>query len=139
MSRHSALPLLLVAAALGACYHATIDTGANPSTVTIEKRWASGWIFGLVPPKTVETASQCTTGVSKVETQLSFLNGLVSLLTLSIYTPMDIRVTCAEAPSGGTALLVPDSASAATWRSVIAQAAAESQETGQPVYLKTLP
>jgi hypothetical protein len=132
MSRRSASTLLLLTVSLGACYHATIETGARPSTVTVEKRWASGWIFGLVPPKTVETASQCTTGVSKVETQLSFLNGLVSLLTLSIYTPMDIRVTCAEAASGGTAFLVPDSASPATWQSAIAEAAAQAPPTGKP-------
>jgi hypothetical protein len=30
-----------------------------------------------------------------VETQLSFVNQLVSFLTLSIYTPMEIKVTCA--------------------------------------------
>jgi Bor protein len=138
MDRHAGLALLLLTLPLGACYHATIDAGAKPSTVTVEKRWASGWIFGLVPPKTVETASRCATGVSKVETQVSFLNGLVGFLTLSIYTPMDIRVTCAEAVSEGTALLVPDSASAATWQSAIAQAAAGSHETGQPVYLRTL-
>jgi len=134
MKHRSVVPPLLLAAALVACYHATIDTGAKPSTITVEKRWASGWIFGLVPPKTVETASQCTSGVAKVETQLSFLNGLVSLLTLSIYTPMDIRVTCAEGASG-TAFAVPASASSATWQSVIGQAAAESRQTGHPVYV----
>jgi len=50
----------------------------------------------LVPPSTVETQQKCPKGVSKVETQLSFPNMLVSFLTLSIYTPMDIKVTCAQ-------------------------------------------
>jgi hypothetical protein len=135
MRRHSAFLVLLLAAALVGCYHATIDTGAKPSSVTVEKRWASGWIFGLVPPKTVETAAKCTTGVSRVETQLSFVNMLVSFLTLSIYTPMDIRVTCAEGASGGTSLSVPDSASVATWQAAIATAAAEAHNRGQPVFL----
>jgi Bor protein len=53
-------------------------------------------VFGLVPPSTVETAAKCPNGVAKVETQLSFLNQLVSVLTLSIYTPMTIEVTCAS-------------------------------------------
>ena len=80
---------------LGACFHATIETGLTPSTKVLERKWASSWIYGLVPPKTVETASRCPDGVAKVETQLSFLNQVVHILTLGIYTPMDIRVTCA--------------------------------------------
>ena len=115
MRPRSLCPLVLAAALFG-CYHATIETGAKPSTVTVENHWASGWIFGLVAPKTVETAAKCPSGVSKIETQLSFANMLVSFLTLNIFTPMDIRVTCAEDAAGGTSLVVPDSASNATWR-----------------------
>ena len=50
----------------------------------------------------METASRCPDGVAKVETQLSFLNQVVHILTLGIYTPMDIRVTCAL-PAGTSA------------------------------------
>lgn len=65
--------------------------GVAPSTETITKAWASGWILGLVPPSTIETAQKCPNGVAKVETQQSFGNQLVGFLTLGIYTPMDIR------------------------------------------------
>jgi len=81
---------------LASCYHATITTGLRPSTVTIEKKWASGWIYGLVPPAAVETMEQCPAGVARVDTQLSFANQLVNFLTLGIYTPMEIVVTCAD-------------------------------------------
>jgi len=87
----------ILVAAFGGCYHATIDTGAPPSPQTIDEGWASSWVFGLVPPKAVETASRCPDGVAKVETQLSFLNQLVGFLTFGIYTPMSIKVTCAAA------------------------------------------
>ena len=104
------VPALLIAALLlGGCYHATIETGAKPSTVVVEKKWASGWIFGLVAPSTIETQAKCPNGVAKVETQLSFLNMLVSVLTLHIYTPMDIRATCAEGDGSMSGLAVPDS------------------------------
>jgi Bor protein len=83
--------------ALTACYHATVETGATPSTVVIDKSFASAWIYGLVPPSTVSTESKCPNGVAKVETQQTFVNGLVNLLTLGIYTPMQIKVTCAAA------------------------------------------
>jgi len=106
-------PLLIAAAALlsGACYHATIETGLPPSAQVIEQGFASGWIYGLVPPKTVSTASKCPSGVAKVETELSFVNQLVSFLTLGIYTPMHIRVTCA-APSAAS-IVAPSNTAAA--------------------------
>ena len=95
------VPIVLVFAA---CWHATIETGLTPSNQVIEKDFASAWIIGLVPPKTLETQAKCPTGVAKVETKLSFLNQLVAFLTLDIYTPMMIKVTCAQ---GGRASLAP--------------------------------
>lgn len=96
MARPHRLALLAGLLLVAGCYHATVETGLQPSPQTVEKRWASGWIFGLVPPSTVSTQEKCPTGVAKVETQLSFLNQLVGVLTLGIYTPMDIRATCAQ-------------------------------------------
>jgi Bor protein len=110
--RANTAALFIGMAALSGCYHATIDTGVAPSHVVIQKRWASGWIFGLVAPSTTATAAQCPSGVAKVETKLSFLNGLVSTLTMSIYTPMTVRVTCAEGSATAAApMMVPDSVS----------------------------
>jgi hypothetical protein len=100
-----ALALLSVCSA---CHHARIETEAKPSTVTIEEPFASGWIFGLVPPRLVSTASKCQHGIAKVETQISFLNGLVRCLTLGIYTPMWIKVTCAEPGSAQALTSGPD-------------------------------
>jgi len=92
------LQFLLLAAmtiASTGCYHAMVTTGLTPSTVVIDQPFASGWVYGLVPPKTVETAAGCPDGIAMVETELSFVNQLVSFLTLGIYTPMHIKVTCA--------------------------------------------
>ncbi|MGZ6098986.1 MAG: Bor family protein [Myxococcaceae bacterium] len=83
------------------CYHANIETGRAAGSQRIEKEWASGFLWGLVPPDPISAQETCTDGVSKVETQHSFLNGLVGGLTFGIYTPIDITVTCA-APGGAT-------------------------------------
>ena len=93
-------PLALVAMllTLSACYHATIQTGLAPSGQTIEDKWATGWIYGLVPPATVQTMQGCPAGVARVDTQQSFVNGLVGIITFGIYTPMEIIVTCADGP-----------------------------------------
>ncbi len=87
--------VLVLAIGLGGCYHVTVNTGITPGTQQIHQPWAKSFVYGLVPPETVEAMEQCgSAGVARVESQITFLNGLVSVLTLSIFTPMDILVTC---------------------------------------------
>jgi len=130
---------LLIAAL--ACYHATVDTGLKPSAQVVEKSFAAGWIFGLVPPSTVSTASKCPHGAAKIETQLSFVNQLVAFLTLDIFTPMSIKVTCAEAGRASISPTTPTidvgtNATADQIRDAISRAAGLSLRTGQPVYVE---
>jgi hypothetical protein len=80
---------------LTGCFHARVTTGLEPSVKVIDRPFASGWIYGLVPPSTVEAEAECENGVAGVETELSFVNQLVAFLTGGIYTPMHIKVTCA--------------------------------------------
>lgn len=115
----------------GGCYHANIDTGRTPSSVTVEKSWAHGWIYGLVPPSSLETAQKCPSGVAKVETQLSFANQLVNFLTGGIYTPMSIKVTCAAANSA-SATSIPVTGSKVD---AIEDAAKLSGEISEPVFV----
>ncbi len=109
--RTLSLPPLILLAALAGCYHATVDTGAPPSPRTIDVGWAHGFLGGLVPPGKVETASRCPNGVARVETKLSFLNMVAQGLTGGLYSPMNIKVTCAAA--SGTAAAHPIAASPA--------------------------
>ena len=129
---------LLVAAS--ACYHATVETGLAPSNQVIEKSFASAWINGLVPPSTIGTASKCPHGVAKVETQLSFVNLLVAAITFSIYTPMNIKVTCAEAGRGSLVPQAPTidvgaNATPEQWQDALTRAAEMSLQRGEPVYV----
>ena len=95
MPRRSTAVIALLMLSAG-CYHAVINSGKPPSPQVIDKPWAHGFIFGLVPPSPVDAAAQCKNGVAKVETQMSFLNGLIGGLTSGIYTPISIKVTCAQ-------------------------------------------
>jgi Bor protein len=105
-------PILLLIVVMTGCYHAVIDTGASPGTTVIDKPWANSFIYGLVPPPVMETAAKCPGGVAKVETEHSFLNEVVGLITFGIYTPMHIRVTCAAQGvsiiKGDPEVLVPE-------------------------------
>ncbi|MGH7476451.1 MAG: Bor family protein [Longimicrobiales bacterium] len=129
--------LLLVTMPLAGCYHATIDTGLTPSGESVEVEWAHGFVYGLVPPSTVETASRCPNGVARVDTQLSFLNQLASFLTFWLYTPMTIEVQCATAGSAGDAAAIEltDGATAEQWARAIHAAARHSARTAAPVFI----
>lgn len=113
MKIHRWAVLVGVAGVVG-CYHATIETGLTPSPVTVDKPWASSWIYGLVPPSAVSTAAKCATGVATIETQLPFVNMLVGFLTFGIYTPMSIKVTCAQRSSASRDSSVVPSVSVAS-------------------------
>ena len=122
------------------CYHATVTTGLTPSAQVIDQPFATGWIFGLVPPSTVDAASQCPSGVAMVETQLSFVNQLVSSITFGIYTPMHITVTCAASGATGSllpeeGLTVPNGHSTVDVQETFEIAADRAVTTGEPVFV----
>lgn len=99
------LALAACAAALlsTACYKVTVVTGAAPGATVVDQPWTHFFVFGLVPPPNgpVNVAQRCPGGnVSQVVTQQSFVNGLVSSLTFSLYTPQQVTVTCAASRSG---------------------------------------
>jgi Bor protein len=87
--------LPIAALLLAGCYHVTVVTSAAPTATKVDKEWQNSFVYGLVPPPELNVKDQCPQGVARVETERSFLNGLVSLLTWSIYTPMHTTVTCA--------------------------------------------
>ena len=141
MTRSRLGALLVAVVVLSGCYHATIETGLPPGTQRLEKPWASSWVYGLVPPETVETASRCPNGVARVETQHSFLNGLVGALTFGIYTPMTIVVTCAgpDTPmdkAERSQLMIKEGANLEEKQHAFHDAAMLAARRGVPVLLK---
>ena len=126
---------IIAAFALTGCYHAVIQTGRPESTDLITMKWANGFLWGLIPPKGIETASRCTNGVAKVETQHSFLNGLAAALTFGIYTPIQIDVTCAArgTASAESVIKVEQGRSA---EQAFSEALKLSAERNAPVYVQ---
>lgn len=87
-----------VVVVLSGCYHVTVLTGAPEGSTVVDKPWQNSFVYGIVPPPEINVSQDCPQGVAKVETEISFLNGLVGAVTYSIYTPMHARVTCASGP-----------------------------------------
>lgn len=96
MRRSSRVASLLLVAVLAGCYHQIVQTGRPPSPVVVRHAWTATWLWGLVPAEEIDVTSQCQNGVATVETQQSFMNGVVGLVTLGIYDPRDVKITCAS-------------------------------------------
>lgn len=54
------------------------------------------FISGLGQEKTIDAAAVCggADKVSRTETQLTFMNGFLNVITFGIYTPREARVYC---------------------------------------------
>ncbi|MFN8669108.1 MAG: Bor family protein [Gemmatimonadaceae bacterium] len=137
--RIAQLAMALVILPTAACYHQVIDTGKPASPTVIDKPWQMSFIYGLVPPPELNVAQQCPGGVAKVETQHSFLNGLVAGLTFGILTPMQVTVTCAATGRAAVDTNAPKigAGSTSTERAqALEQAIEQSNESGKAVLLQ---
>jgi hypothetical protein len=77
---------------------------------------------------------ECSTGVALVETKHAFIDGLLSVVTGGIFTPMTYRITCAT----GSAM-TPDVIQLHVARGdsmALARAAALSADRGRAVYMR---
>ena len=131
--RHVAQAMLALVALTG-CYHATIDTGRPVSEKIIDRPWTMSFVYGLVPPAVVTTAQECPNGLAKVETQHSFLNQVVGMVTFGIVTPMHVRVSCAS--GAVTASRTVGAADHATALEAVAQAADLAARSDAPVMVQ---
>ena len=77
-----------------------------------------------------------------METQWSFLNGLVHVLTWNLYGPIQVDVTCASSnkmgaiPAGAASVTLGANATADEVKAAFLAAASRSEREGVPVYVK---
>ena len=94
-----AVALALVVGSASGCFHTRIDTGLPEGPIGYQEDWETAWLIGAVPAR-VDATRACGGPWARVETQQSLLNGIVTILTLGIFAPHQVQVTCA-AGSGG--------------------------------------
>ncbi len=94
----------LVCLGLSGCYKATFIRDAQVVKGEEHDRWTTFFLFGLVGTEEVDVKEFCPAGdVAVVRTGANFGTGFVSAITLGIYTPHKVYVTCAKAESAESA------------------------------------
>ena len=80
-----------------ACYKATFYRDATVTRAEAHEQWTNFYVFGLVGNQSIDVHQFCPSGdVAIVQTGGNFGTGLVGVLTLGIYTPRKVYVTCAS-------------------------------------------
>lgn len=139
MRTASRLSIAVSALLLSACFHQVVQTGRTPGTTVVERPWTATWLWGLVAADEISVVAQCPNGVATIETQQSFLNGLVGGLTLGIYTPQEVKITCATGSAAlprGRHIDIAHDAPIADRVAAIHQAIALAVETHQAIQVR---
>lgn len=88
----AALTFIIVTAG---CYEHTYTLGQGAAAAPIAyEEWHSHWLGGLIGERTLNIDSLCPSGNATIHDEQSFLNGLVSALTVGIYTPTTVKIRC---------------------------------------------
>jgi hypothetical protein len=131
---------MVLVLATSACFHQVVQTGRPAGPTVVDKPWVSTWLWGLVAAQPVDVRQECRSGTAVIETETSFVNGLVGALTLGIYTPQHVRVTCASGsaslPANAIQVNVATVASPAERQQQIDAAIERSIEQGVPVVVR---
>lgn len=86
--------LLIAACSLAACSTQTLEI--TPAKEAQYNRVQHFFVGGLAQKQEIDAAKICdgVSKVGKVETETTFFNGLLGMITNGIYSPRQIRVYC---------------------------------------------
>ncbi|OLE62946.1 MAG: hypothetical protein AUG04_07585 [Deltaproteobacteria bacterium 13_1_20CM_2_69_21] len=97
MKRLGSAALLAVLLGAAGCYKATFIRDPNAVKGMEQDKWLDFWLWGLVNEQEMDVKQFCPDGrVAQVVTGGNFGTGIVTLLTLGIYAPRKVYVTCAS-------------------------------------------
>ena len=88
--------VLIGAILLSGCAAQTFNINGANGEVPTSQTSQHFFIAGIGQEKILDAAEICggVDKVVKVEAQLTFINGLLGLITLGIYTPRDAKIYC---------------------------------------------
>lgn len=134
------LLLFALAFLMSGCYHAQVTTGLEASDEVYQKKWATGFIAGLIPPDMIDATEHCSNGVAKVETRHSFLNLVAQAITFSLFAPMEITVTCStggmSATTDDTSMELAKNSTTEVKKQTYSDAVTISSKMNKPVYIQ---
>lgn len=96
--RRLGVPLLAAALSLTGCAKATFVQPGNVGQDRHEE-WTDFYVFGLVGEEHIDARKFCPDRVAQVRTGANAGTLVVTILTIGIYAPRKVYVTCGAAPT----------------------------------------
>ncbi|MDI6539557.1 Bor family protein [Pantoea ananatis] len=90
--------VLFLAVTLAGCAKQSFDLKQEPAGTPAKEETHHFFISGLGQKKNIDAAAVCggADKVSRTETQLTFMNGFLNVITFGIYTPREASVYCSK-------------------------------------------
>jgi len=81
---------------LTGCFHFHyVNTAVPPAPAAQEESWHHGFLWGIVEASPAVPVSRiCPNVFARVDSEESFVNGFLQVITWSIYSPQTVSVTC---------------------------------------------
>ncbi|HVP68420.1 MAG TPA: hypothetical protein VMT17_14290 [Anaeromyxobacteraceae bacterium] len=77
------------------CFHVNYVTNKPPASAPAYDGWHSNVAWGLAEVSDpVDVPKLCPNGYARIESELTFVQGLVQYLTIGIYNPQNVTVRC---------------------------------------------
>ena len=96
MSRLRGLIAVGALAVLAGCYNVTYIAKSRPPSAVVHEQKLTFFIAGLVGTEEIQAGQLCPNGVAKVHTKNTFVDMLLTVVTLTIYSPRTAEITCAQ-------------------------------------------
>lgn len=104
LSKRRWLAPVVALTCLTSCYRATFHRDPDVVKGETHEQWTDFFLFGLVGTEEFTVQQFCPNGdVAEVKTGGNFATGLVGLVTIGIYTPRKVYVSCANDAAGRSA------------------------------------
>jgi hypothetical protein len=82
--------------ATSGCYKATFYKNASVSKGEEHEEWTDFFVFGMVGSEQIDVKKFCSNGdAAVIRTGANVGTGVIGVLTIGIYTPRKVYVTCA--------------------------------------------
>ena len=86
---------------MAGCYTTTLQSGLPPAPPTVEydDKWHSGVVLGMAELSgPYDLQKICPNGWAQIKMETSFVNGVVELVTIGIYSPQTVTIRCTTSP-----------------------------------------
>jgi hypothetical protein len=83
----------IVCLSLCSCNSLRFDISEAPSAGAVTER-KSFFLWGLAPTRVVDVSTHCPQGVKTVKEETNVVDGLLTLITIGIYSPRSSTYVC---------------------------------------------